>query len=198
MNQKNLTLSLTLIGISCAYATVTSNCPYGYNGDKCDECGLVYVEDNLKIVGGVEAVPYSWPSIIYLTFSYTRIVDFGDGKATTYTFKSFCGGTIIDRKTILTAAHCIINTVYYTDVNGKLVRVRVEPNSFHPTIGSMYSVYVGLYDKSNINNLQYPAVKMSVDKVKRVSLLILKLPNQIENFRLGSRHLNKFSSLFFS
>ena len=172
MNKKNLTLFLTLIGISCVYATVTSNCPYGYNGDKCDECGLVYVEDNLKIVGGIEAVPYSWPSMIYLTFSYRRILDIGDGHATTLTFNSFCGGTIIDRKTILTAAHCIIDTVDYTDINGTYQTAPVETNSYYPTIGSMYSVYVGLYDKSSINNLEYPAVKMSVDKVKKVSFMM--------------------------
>ena len=172
MNKKYLTLFSTLIGISCVYATVTSNCAYGYNGDKCDECGLVYVADNLKIVGGVEAVPYSWPSMIYLTFSYRRTVDIGDGKATIYTFNSFCGGTIIDRKTILTAGHCIIDTVDYTDINGNYQTVPVETNSYNPTIGSMYSVYVGLYDKSSINNLQYPAVKMSVDKVKRVSCMM--------------------------
>lgn len=194
MNKKNLTLFLTLIGISCVYATVTSNCPYGYNGDKCDECGLVYVEDNLKIVGGIEAVPYSWPSMIYLTFSYRRIIDIGDGYATTLTFNSFCGGTIIDRKTILTAAHCIIDTVDYTDINGTYQTAPVETNSYYPTIGSMYSVYVGLYDKSSINNLEYPAVKMSVDKVKKVSCMItlnLAFRNLISKYNLLKKKIQK-------
>ena len=149
---------------------VTSNCLFGYNGDNCDECGLVNANHNLKIVGGVEAVAYSWPSVVYINFNYTQLVYMGNGVFKNLTFTIPCAGSIIDRKTILTAAHCIQNSVTYTDLFGIKISIPVNVNSFNPTLGSMYSVYVGLHDKSDLNNLQYPAAKMSVNNVIRVSL----------------------------
>ena len=50
-----------------------------------------WAQDSDKIVGGIEARPHSWPFIARM---------------------SVCGsGTIIDSKTILTAAHCCIGEV---------------------------------------------------------------------------------------
>jgi hypothetical protein len=58
---------------------------------------------NLKIVGGVEATPHSWPSIAYLQFYYEFDVIIND-----ITYKDFvvyaCGGTLISKNEILTAA----------------------------------------------------------------------------------------------
>ena len=45
---------------------------------------------NLKIVGGVETIPFSWPWQVYL-----RFVD-----------DMFCGGILINQRWVLTAAHC--------------------------------------------------------------------------------------------
>jgi hypothetical protein len=146
---------------------VTSNCPFGYNGDRCDECGLVYYSQNARIVGGVIATANSWPSIVYLRFSYTRDVLLS-GKATTLTFNSACGGTLIDRKTVLTAGHCAVKEVSYMD-NGVKKTVPVELNAYHSSYESMFSIYAGLQDKSTVINLQPPAVKLSASKVIRVS-----------------------------
>ena len=148
---------------------VTSNCPFGYNGDNCDECGLVNANHNLKIVGGVEAVAYSWPSIVYINFNYTQLVYMGNGFWKNYTFSHACAGSIIDRKTILTAGHCVTDSVTYTDLLGVKISIPINVNSFNPTLVSMYNVYVGMQDKSTINDLQYPAAKMTVNKVIRVS-----------------------------
>ena len=49
-------------------------------------------QDSEKIIGGIEARPHSWPFIAHL------------GTTT-------CSGTIIDSKTILTAAHCCVGKV---------------------------------------------------------------------------------------
>ena len=48
-------------------------------------------EEESRIIGGLEAVPNSWPWIVDITFG-----------------GAVCAGTIIDNKSILTAAHCCI------------------------------------------------------------------------------------------
>ena len=61
-----------------------------------------------RIVGGVEAKPNSWPWIARL------IIDQQFG----------CGGTIIDEKTILTAAHCVEDMRQSVQVLGYKMKLR--------------------------------------------------------------------------
>jgi hypothetical protein len=58
---------------------------------------------NLRIVGGKEATPHSWPSIAYLQFFYTFDLIINE---VTYqdTVNGVCGGTLISNNEILTAA----------------------------------------------------------------------------------------------
>ena len=51
-----------------------------------------WAQDSDKIVGGIEARPHSWPFIASIQTNSNHY--------------AFCGGTIIDSKTVLTAAHC--------------------------------------------------------------------------------------------
>ena len=67
----------------------------------------------------------------------------------------------------MTAAHCISTTVSFTYAGSEYTG-NVNTNSYYPSIGSMYTVYLGLQDKSTISNtgaVTAPAVKMSVSKV---------------------------------
>lgn len=59
------------------------------------ECGITYVNPNLKIVGGSMAAANSWPSMAYIIFSYRKNVYLTD-LATYYTVsKSYlCGGNL--------------------------------------------------------------------------------------------------------
>ena len=58
------------------------------SGNTCGRQAIT--PSNVRIVGGVEAVPNSWPWIVSL-----RVRD------------HFCGGTLIDTRHVLTAAHCL-------------------------------------------------------------------------------------------
>ena len=51
---------------------------------------------------------------------------------------------------------------------GQTYEGEVTTNSMYPTIGSMYTVYLGVQDKTSIdssNTVTFPAIKMSVDRV---------------------------------
>jgi hypothetical protein len=57
----------------------------------------------LKIVGGQEATPHSWPSIVLLIFLYKFDVIIDRVEYTDFIELS-CGGTIISKNEIITAA----------------------------------------------------------------------------------------------
>lgn len=77
-------------------------CALGYNLSTCDVCGLNDQEPNVRIVGGVDALQKSWPSVGALTSIY---FSFG----TKYSL--YCSLTLIERRTALTAAHCKVKGV---------------------------------------------------------------------------------------
>ena len=59
--------------------------------------------NSLKIVGGNEAIPHSWPSIALLYFYYNFDYSIDDVQYTDF-FVQKCGGTLISNTQILTAA----------------------------------------------------------------------------------------------
>lgn len=142
-----------------------SNCSSGYVGSDCDiECGVVPASSNyLKIVGGQTAVAHSWPSIVFVYFSYRARVLI-NGVFYTISQNSFCGGTLLDRSTVLTAAHCIVSSISYTHpTTGVSTPYTVVTNSFFPTVGSMYSVHLGVHDRTDLSSTG--AVTASVSAV---------------------------------
>lgn len=112
-----------------------------------------------RVVGGTDSVEGDWPSMVYITA--------GDYQ---------CGGTLIDERTVLTAAHCLYDGAYQTNAN----RISVVVNAYDlSAIGSELSIkrtYIhDNYDPSNsassndIALLRLSSSLTNTDAVKRSS-----------------------------
>jgi len=127
-----LQLVIQVILLLGEHKVLTQSCGAGfvaYNG-ACDECGVTYYSPNVrvagnqtlieklgldgKIVGGVVANANSWPAqaLLYIKTSGGT---------------SMCGGTLIKRNVVLTAAHCTTTL-----------------------IGSNYQIYLGAHDRTKL------------------------------------------------
>jgi secreted trypsin-like serine protease len=120
-------------------------------------CSTSYFPPNIRIVGGIPAVPNSWPAQILLIVDKSIISPGLYGK---------CGGTIVDRYTVVTAAHCLIQpTEIY---NGRTYTIA---NPLNPTA---YKVYAGAHniDFTNYYNADptAPTIRLQVKKVIQVIL----------------------------
>jgi hypothetical protein len=150
-----------------------NRCLSGYTGDYCElECGLTYFE-NPKIVGGQISQAHSWPSAVYISFNYEGYFFLEDVKRYIYVNRSrkfLCGGTLIDKKTILTASHCIQTTVNLV-FNRTEYTFPIAFNKLYPTLGSMYKVYLGVHNRST--GFDDETIRMDVSEVIMVIRLLI-------------------------
>ncbi len=100
------------------------------------ECGLRFSEPNVRIIGGEETVPYSWPAIAFIYIVYN------DPYPSVHSRALFCSGTLINRDTVLTAGHCVLDASFteFPLVLGKR----------NPTYESMYTVFLGAHDLTSL------------------------------------------------
>jgi hypothetical protein len=77
---------------------------------------------------------------------------------------------LIDRSTVITAAHCIYSQITFT-YGFRTYTFPVKPNSFYADENSMFTIYLGLQDSSLIfkNANIAPAIKMTVSDIIVVS-----------------------------
>ncbi|CAF0917143.1 unnamed protein product [Brachionus calyciflorus] len=117
--------ALLLIGamVPCTYTRCHSNafcknylfraiciCEYGYSGNgytECDECGLSFYKQNVRIIGGKDSEPHSWPFHVLILRQVFRVFKYSNRTKISLEDYFSCGGSIINKHTILTAAHCV-------------------------------------------------------------------------------------------
>ena len=98
--------------------------------------------------------PYSWPSIAYIVWNYAW-----NGTNGTETDSAIFTGALINTQTILTDAHSIQN-ITATDSGGN--KSTVVTNAFYPTMESMFTVYLGVQNKSDLSTAQMLTVKQLI------------------------------------
>ncbi|CAF0776402.1 unnamed protein product [Rotaria sp. Silwood1] len=109
----------------------------------CDECGITYIRPNARIIGGIDAIEYSWPFAVLIRQRYKRILTFNN-RSYLISASWVCGGTLINHKTILTAAHCLKTAGDTFDY--KAFAVSIVWNKYYSNIESV-EVSVGLHDR---------------------------------------------------
>lgn len=113
----------------------------------CYSCGYAYnppiLKSQARIIGGVEAQPYSWPWLVSIGINYKFTLN--KTSAYWHNISHICGGTLISSSLVLTAAHCVYDLGAKVDPTNK--DLTFESNRFHPDLASILTVYVGIHDQ---------------------------------------------------
>jgi V8-like Glu-specific endopeptidase len=112
-------------------------------------------------VGGSVAAAHSWPAMALVIFSFSGTVQI-NGLNYRVNTSSMCGGTLIAKTSVLTAAHCVKTSFKYT-LSGRTYTYNFETSDDVP---SYYTIYLGA---QNINNLDDPSIiKAKVNRITKV------------------------------
>lgn len=99
-----------------------------------------------------------------------------DGTTLILSSTFLCGGTLLNQKTALTAAHCI-NTQFEYDYKGRTYMIEIKPNEYYSTWESMFTVYIGMHNSninSELNNNKFGKA-IYVAKIIKVLRLLVEL-----------------------
>jgi hypothetical protein len=60
-----------------------------------NDCGITFNQPNVRIIGGVESIQNSFPSMAFLEYRYKLDVTLENNTKTTLKYQSSCGGTLV-------------------------------------------------------------------------------------------------------
>lgn len=98
----------------------------------------------MRIVGGVQAEPHSWPFHVIVLRKNEKIFQYNNQSKILFNEFYTCGGTLINKKTVMTAAHCV-----YDHKPNNFTR----KNRFY--YKSSFKVFVGWHDIQLIREYFY-------------------------------------------
>ncbi len=136
---------------------------------------MIYKTPNLRIVGGSEAIVYSWPSTAFIQLNFKRDeINNLTNQTIQVEYTGKCLGSLIDRQTVLTTSNCFPSGRRLKSKTSNATIFEIYPNNYYPSYESMMTIYLGLHDFSILDKNEtdiFPAVKVSVSKLNRVKLL---------------------------
>lgn len=125
-------------------------------------------------ISGEIIQPFSYPATTFFTFSYVSYVHVGDREYQT-AYSSQCNGILINRRTILTAASCIVQSYDFvlTDMENKTIRVVVALNEAYPHLEQMYNIFTGVNQYIALNVDIFPVRQLALQEIIIVINLLL-------------------------
>lgn len=125
-------------------------CPNKFSGSVCDECGIIHDEPNVRIAGGIPVANNSWPASVYFVLDYINYITI-NGSWVYINRRQACGAVLINRRTIITAAHCIIEKIDFVH-NGVPYSIKVELNRYRSSWSEMYRVFIDSHNVAGLNS----------------------------------------------
>lgn len=91
--------------------------------------------------------PFTYPATTYITFRFTITIRVND-RIYLPQYRRSCFGTIVNRRTVMTAASCLPSTFPYSPsgFNNDTIILPVEFTEFYPTWQSIYNVHLGIHN----------------------------------------------------
>jgi hypothetical protein len=126
------------------------------NNNLKETCGNPAVKPNLRqvrIIKGHDAVPHSWPWTVSIGY-------YGPKNIVAHA----CGGSLINKRTVVTATHCVVKESIY-----RLVGSPVPNSSLYGSVEAMMRIYIGINKRStdiNEKNTYFAIKILSVSNQK--------------------------------
>jgi hypothetical protein len=114
------------------------------------------------------SAPNSWPATAVIKIRYRAILEFFGVRRHTEIFR-YCGGVLINRRTILASASCLSDRLSQRWWN-QTTEVDIEFNELQRHHASIYYVYVGSYFYPGYGTLSNDSDHLIVDDIIFVSL----------------------------
>jgi len=156
------------------------------NGADSRPCGIqaagnepIGINGTDRIVGGIHAKPHSWP--------WTAVITKKDDVA-------WCGGSLINTRWIVTAAHCFFNVIHQDDWPKYKIKLGADHrgNSFDPNEPTQQVIAIEnviINPNYNENNISHDValIKLAEDVKINDNIIPICLPNSGEELARGEK-----------
>ena len=118
--------------------------------------------------------PFTYPATTFISFNYVSYVHVGDREYQT-AYSSQCNGILINRRTILTAASCVVQSYDFvlTDMENRTIRVVVALNEAYPHLEQMYNIFIGINQYIALNVDIFPVRQLALQEI----IIVIKIMN---------------------